>query len=203
MRTSLWLLLACVSTACEGVLPEPDFERMSSQAKAQPYEADPVDQDAPAMRPPPAGTVLHARAAVRRLRAAHPEVGTGILAGEPLTRVPLPVTRSLLARGRERFEIVCATCHGARGDGESEVARHMDQRKPPDLLTAGARGFSDGRIFRVIGEGYGLMPKYDRDLGLEDRWAVVAYLRALQLSQQVSLDALPADLRRIAEAELR
>ena len=200
----MWIPLACAATACQDVVPDADLERMIDQAKAQPYEADQLVPDESAMRSPPAGTVLHARPELRRSRVARPEIQTGIgRDGEQLARIPLAVTSSFVARGRERFEIYCATCHGVAGDGKSEVARHMDQRKPPDLMVADVRGFSDGRIFRVIGAGYGLMPAYDRNLEVEDRWAVVAYLRALQLSQAVSLDALPADLRRLAEAELR
>jgi hypothetical protein len=77
----------------------------------------------------------------------------------------------------------------------------MEQRRPPNLLEADVREFSDARIFHIIGSGYGLMPAYDGNLPVDDRWAVVAYLRALQLSQAVSLDALPADVgRRAAEA---
>jgi mono/diheme cytochrome c family protein len=115
----------------------------------------------------------------------------------------MPITRALLDRGRERFEIICATCHGPRGDGRSEVARHMERRQPPSLLDARVRAFPDGRVFRVAGEGYGFMPGYARDLGVEDRWAVVAYLRALELSQAVPLDALPPGLRRAADEALR
>jgi mono/diheme cytochrome c family protein len=197
------LVLGCLSLACE-VLPAPDFERMIVQEKAQPYAADPLDPSEPAMRVPPEGTVPHASRDLRRWRAEHRDVETGLGAdGEQLARVPLPVTTALLARGRTRFEIYCAACHGARGDGQSEVARHMDQRRPPDLLAADVREFSDGRIFRIIGAGYGLMPSYAAHLSVDDRWAVVAYLRALQLSQAVALDALPAPLRQHAEEALR
>ncbi|HEY7374836.1 MAG TPA: cytochrome c [Polyangia bacterium] len=202
-RVGLACWLAGLAGGCEGLLPGPDFERMIDQAKAKPYAVDPLVPGAPAMRSPPEGTVRHAGPDARRRRADHPELDSGIGAqGEPLARVPLPVTYALLARGRQRFEIHCATCHGVRGDGESEVARHMDQRKPPDLLSAGVRAFSDGRIFRVIGAGYGLMPAYGRELAAEERWAVVAYLRALELSQAVRLDALPPELRRAAERAL-
>lgn len=198
------LVLACLSLACEGVLPAPDFERMIVQEKATAYEADPLDPSESAMRVPPEGTVQHKSRDMRRWRAEHRDVETGIGAdGEQLARIPVAVTTALLARGRARFEIYCAACHGPRGDGQSEVARHMDQRRPPDLLEAGVREFSDGRIFRIIGVGYGLMPAYEGHLSVDERWAVVAYVRALQLSQAVELDALPAPLRRQAEEALR
>jgi len=195
--------VALLASACEGLLPEPDFERMINQDKAQPYEAQPLFADDQAMRMPPAGTVVHAPRVERQWQAAHRDVETGIGAnGREVASIPEPMTAALLERGRDRFEIICATCHGPRGDGKSEVARHMEQRKPPDLTEAEVRGFSAGRIFRIITRGYGLMPSYDRDLAAGDRWAVVAYLRALQLRQAVSLDALPHNLRRQAEIEL-
>jgi mono/diheme cytochrome c family protein len=195
--------LAALASACEGLLPEPDLERMINQDKAQPYEAQPLFADDQAMRMPPLGTVAHATRAERQWQAAHRDVETGIGAdGHEVAAVPEPLTAALLQRGRDRFEIVCATCHGPRGDGLSEVARHMEQRKPPNLLDAEVRGFSAGRIFRIITRGYGLMPSYERELRAGDRWAVVAYLRALQLRQAVSLDALPRNLRRQAEIEL-
>jgi mono/diheme cytochrome c family protein len=195
--------IALLASACEGLLPEPDFERMINQDKAQPYEAQPLFADNQAMRMPPAGTVAYATRAERQWQAAHRDAETGIGAdGHDVAAVPEPLTAALLQRGRDRFEIVCATCHGPRGDGVSEVARHMELRKPSNLLDAEVRGFSAGRLFRIITRGYGLMPSYERDLGTSDRWAVVAYLRALQLGQAVSLDALPRNLRRQAEIEL-
>ena len=178
------LAIACLALACQAVLPDPDFERMIDQAKAKPYAVDPVDPALPAMRSPPEGTIEYARPDVRRQRASQHALETGIEAnGDALARIPLPVTGALLARGRERFDITCATCHCLRGDCKSEVARHMDQRRPPDLLEDEVRAFSDGRIFRIIGGGYGLMPAYERQVAVADRWAIVAYLRALQLSQ--------------------
>jgi mono/diheme cytochrome c family protein len=176
---------------------------MINQDKAQPYEAQALFADNQAMRMPPPGAVAHAPRGERQWHAAHRDVETGIGAdGHDVAAVPEPLTAALLQRGRDRFEIVCATCHGPRGDGLSEVARHMEQRKPPSLLDAEVRAFSAGRIFRIITRGYGLMPSYERDLAAGDRWAVVAYLRALQLRQAVSLDALPRNLRRQAEIEL-
>ena len=136
--------------------------------------------------------------------AAHPELSSGVDAsGDYLSSVPLPVDRPLLERGQNRFDVICAACHGLLGDGQSEVTRHMEQRRPPSLLDERVRAFPAGRIFRVIGSGYGLMPSYAWALGARDRWAVVAYLRALEMSQMVRLDDLGASARRQAEAALR
>ncbi|HEY4184178.1 MAG TPA: cytochrome c [Polyangia bacterium] len=200
-----WLALTLLSTSgCETGLPSPDFERMLDQEKVRPYRVEPLLPGGAAMQSPPEGSVPYQSPEVRRARIDHPETLLGTdSAGADLAEVPLPVSAALLARGKQYFEILCAACHGPQGDGESEVARHMDQRKPPSLVDARVRAFAAGRIFRVIGEGYGLMPSYARVLDPPGRWAVVEYLRALQLSQSVALASLPADLRGEAEAALR
>lgn len=191
---------ACVVaalTGCEGVLPEPDFERMLSQRSYRAYEAAPMFADGRAMRPPPAGTVSRARVLDR------PDLTDGVVDGRAVTTIPVPVDRARLARGRDRFDLLCATCHGVRGDGVSPVARNMELRKPPPLIEPPVTGFPPGRVFQVISVGYGLMPAYGTMLAPEDRWAVVAYLRALQLSQGVALDRLPNDVRAQARQALR
>jgi mono/diheme cytochrome c family protein len=170
-----WLLLLA---ACQGF--ELDLERMKDQPNARPYEASPYFPDGRAMRVPPSNTVPH---------------------GERATPAPV-VDRALVTRGRERFEIYCAACHGRLGDGRSEVARNMELRKPPPLVASPVREFPDERLFKVISNGYGLMPSYAAELPAPDRWAVVAYVRALQLSQSVRLDTLPKTLRDVAEKAL-
>lgn len=191
-------LAVCVAAgACQGVLPEPDFERMIDQRNYRPYTEAPRFADDRAMRPPPEGTID------RRRVLGRPDLTDGVVAGRYLTESPIPVDAALLARGRDRFDVFCAACHGLRGDGISEVARHMEMRKPPSLLVEPVRSFPPGRVFQVISLGYGLMPSYAADLPVDDRWATVAYLRALQLSQAAPLAALPADVRATAERNLR
>src|SRR5215475_16191633 len=114
--------------------------------------------------------------------------------GELLTQIPIPVTAELLARGRHRFEIVCSTCHGLVGNGDSMVADNMATRLPPSLVALGARPV--GFFFKAITEGYGLMPSFAGEVPTDERWAVVAYIRALQLSQNAPVSALPADVQR-------
>jgi len=109
--------------------------------------------------------------------------------GKPLPRLPLPVTRELLALGRHHFDVACAVCHGLVGDGESLVARNMSLRAPPSLHLKAQN--PDGWFYQVIAQGFGLMPSYASHLTVEERWAVVAYLRALQLSQAARLDTVP------------
>jgi mono/diheme cytochrome c family protein len=111
------------------------------------------------------------------------------------------VDAAALARGRARFDVTCAVCHGLLGDGESQVALSMSLRRPPSLHAY--RDVPDGHLYRVITEGFGLMPSYGAELSVEDRWAVVAYVRALQLSQYAGLEQVPPDVRRKLEQETR
>jgi mono/diheme cytochrome c family protein len=108
---------------------------------------------------------------------------------------PPPVTAALVQRGRERFEIHCAVCHGYAGDGDSVVASKMSLRAPPTLVDDKVRAYSVEKIFEVATKGYGYMPKYDAEISAQDRWAIANYIKALQLSQHASLDDVPADKR--------
>ena len=180
-----------------GVLPEPDLERMISQRNYRPFVSAPYFADDRAMRQPPEGTIDRQRVIGR------PALTDGAVAGQYVTASPVPVDRALLERGENRFDIFCAACHGQLGSGISEVARHMELRKPPSLVEDPVTAFPPGRLFRVISLGYGLMPSYAAELPVRDRWATVAYLRALQLSQSAPLAKLPPDVRAEAERALR
>jgi mono/diheme cytochrome c family protein len=118
-----------------------------------------------------------------------------VLDGEPCDLVPPPasiplgadreparppLSRALIDRGRDRYDRMCAPCHGIAGDGDSDVARAMTVRRPPSLVDDVVRAFPDDRIYFVIGHGYGVMPSYGGALAPRDRWAVLAYVRALQ-----------------------
>jgi mono/diheme cytochrome c family protein len=190
-----WLAFAVVAVValpalgCDNGEATPDWSRMITQPKLLPYGDSDLFDDQRAMRPLPAGTVP-------REWIADPARRTGRAAnGGDLDRVPLPITRALLERGRERFAIVCATCHGVAGDGDSAVARHMQRRRPPSLHEPRIVALAPGAIYRVIVAGYGVMPSYAKLLAPDDRWAVVAYVRTLELSWTAKLDALPPGVR--------
>ena len=109
---------------------------------------------------------------------------------------PAPtVTAELVALGHEKFNQICTPCHGLVGDGTGSVAQKMSLRRPPSLHDQRRRGLTSEWIFRVLTEGYGLMPRFTTQLDRHDRWAVVSYVRALQHSQDVGYEQLPADLR--------
>jgi mono/diheme cytochrome c family protein len=189
--------LACLFlTACEGVVSGPDLERMIDQRKFNPFARSRFFDDGRAMRVPPADTVPHDGPV---WPAA---IATGRVGERDLARVPLPVDRALLERGRDRFEVYCAACHGADGSGRSPVASVMELKPPPSLIDPPTRDLSPGHIFRVATEGYGLMPSYGGRLDVRDRWAVVAYLKALALSQRATLGELPPGERAAAERAL-
>jgi hypothetical protein len=125
----------------------------------------------------------------------------GVVAMEAPEPLP-PVTRALVERGRDRYERICAPCHGLSGDGDSQIARAMTLRRPPALIAAPVTQFSDDRLAAVIDAGYGVMPPYRSLLAPRDRFAVIQYLRVLQ-QRDVPLAELPAALQTEAKQWLR
>lgn len=176
---------------------DPDLNRMIEQPRGDPYERSTVFADGRLMRRPPAGTVATTAA------VEDPERATGRRGDGYVERSPLPLDRAVLARGRDRFDIFCAPCHGVLGDGQSIVARNMPMVRPPSLHSERVRRQPPGRIYAVIREGFGLMGSYEAQLTIDERWAVVAYVRALQLAQAAPLATLAPALRREAEEALR
>lgn len=188
----------CGLTGCGGCSPwDLDLERMIEQPKLTPYRPCEVCPGGTTMMSPPAGTVP------RGEQIAPTPLVLGRQAGRYLDTIPVTVTRAVLDRGRNRFDIFCAACHGRLGNGVSKVAENMTLRRPANLLTAPYTEYPPGRIFNTITEGYGLMRSYAGELPIADRWAVVAYVQALQLSQHVELDALPAHDRSEASRWLK
>jgi mono/diheme cytochrome c family protein len=166
------------------------IDPMKRQQRYDPYSENTFFSDRRAMRLPPPGAIP------RVLPLASDPVATGMSDGGTVARIPIPLSRELFVLGKKQFEIVCAACHGIAGDGDSVVARQMQLRPPPSLLEARLRALSDGALFRVVTEGYGMMPSYRNELEPNERWAVVAYVRALQRSQSVSIADAPADVAR-------
>jgi hypothetical protein len=97
-----------------------------------------------------------------------------------------------MRRGRERYDIFCSTCHGRLGDGNGMIALR-GFRKPPTFHDQRLRSAPAGHYFRVMTEGFGAMYDYSAQIEPEDRWRIIAYIRALQLSQNVPASAVPAD----------
>jgi mono/diheme cytochrome c family protein len=151
-----------------------DFERMREQPRYDVYESSAFFRDGRAMQRPPEGTVSWEQTVGR------PTLTEGTTGDSPATSIPVPVTAELLTLGRARFGIFCAVCHGERADGASVVASNMHNPAPPSLLTPRVRAMPPGSLYRIIKYGVGRMPSYAAELSLSERWAVVAYLGALQ-----------------------
>jgi mono/diheme cytochrome c family protein len=178
--------------------PEPGLERMLEQPRVDPYMESAAFADGRGMRTPPQGTLPRGW-----VTAAVPLVETGKLDGHYADKVPIPVTRALLERGRNRFEVQCGACHGLLGDGHSVTATKMVLRPPPTLLSDDVRAYPPGRLYELITVGYGLMPSYAAYLSVEERWAVVGYVGALQLSQRAKAKELPPDVQQALEEATR
>ncbi len=124
----------------------------------------------------------------------------GKVDGKDATVFPFPVTRQVLDRGRERYHIFCAPCHGTLGNGDGVVVRR-GMRGPPSYHTDKLREAPAGHFFDVITNGFGAMASYGSRIPAPDRWAIIAYVRALQLSQNATLaDVPPAARERLQEA---
>ena len=119
--------------------------------------------------------------------------------GTPLTATnPLPIDHATLARGRERFDIYCSPCHSIAGDGDGMVVRRGFP-SPPSYHTDRLRNAPDAHFYSVITNGYGMMYSYSDRVAPADRWAIVAYIRALQLSQNARIGDVPPAQRAALE----
>lgn len=121
---------------------------------------------------------------------------TGKTDGKPVDAFPLPVTRAVLDRGQERYNIYCSPCHDRLGNGHGMIAQRGFNHPPPQSYHIDRlRQAPVGYFFDVITNGLGAMPDYAAQIEPRDRWAIVAYVRVLQLSQHASLDDVPAERR--------
>ena len=117
-----------------------------------------------------------------------------LLVSKESNSFPLPLTQELLERGENRYKIFCTPCHGLQGDGNGMVAMR-GMKHPPSYHEDRLRQVPNGYLFDVIGNGFGAMLGYSAQIAPRDRWAIVAYVRALQLSRNARLADLPADVR--------
>jgi mono/diheme cytochrome c family protein len=183
------VLGALPACRAENTVHELDFSwnRMQIQPRYDAYRGSAFFPDESAMRVPPEGTRPYSR------EPANAGVEEGTLADRDIAVIPVPVDMALLERGRALFETTCAACHGFAGDGESVPARFM-ARQPPSLTEARVRELADGRLYKIVRDGYGLMPAYASHLAVQERWAVVAYVRALERSRHAVVARLPSDV---------
>jgi mono/diheme cytochrome c family protein len=206
MTTRIFTLLGLAALLAAAGCDENILDQMAdSQPKANRYKESHFYEDGLSMRAAPEGTVPRERITLNpRLTTGREADGPVQPNTEPLPNyvatVPVPMSRKLLELGRKRFDITCGTCHGPLADGNSIVATQMALRPPPSLLQAKYVSKPAGYIYEVISKGFGLMANYSAELTVEERWAVVAYLRALQLSQSTAVSALPPEARQQLDA---
>ena len=187
---SLLILLALLG------LPGCDMLDMYDEPRFEPLEASTFFDDGTSARPLVAGTV--ARGDLREDEAFY----SGKVGGKYVTELPLDLNRALLVRGQERFNIYCSPCHGQVGDGNGMIVQRGFRRPPSFVSTDRLLNAPVGHFYDVISNGFGAMPSYASRVAPHDRWAIVAYIRALQRSQNGSVDDVPPELRdKIAESE--
>jgi mono/diheme cytochrome c family protein len=161
---------------------------MHDAPRYEAYEASPFFPDGRSSRAAPEGTV--ARGWLRDDEALH----TGRVNGELVTEFPFPIGAAELQRGRERFDIFCTPCHGLLGDGEGMVVQR-GLRRAASYHQDRLRAERPGYFFDVVTNGFGAMQGYAEQIPVRDRWLIVAYVRALQVSQHASVADVPAERR--------
>ena len=161
---------------------------MHDQPKFRPLRESDFYVDGRSARPQVEGTV--ARGSLRE----DDHLYTGRVNGQLATTFPFPVSAAVLARGQERFNVFCSPCHGRLGLGNGMVVRR-GFRKPPSYHDERLRHVAVGHFFDVMTNGFGVMPDYAAQVSVADRWAIAAYIRALQLSQHATSADVPAEAR--------
>jgi len=170
---------------------------MDFQQKFGPQEANPFFGNNAAMRSPVPGTVprgeLRADSALYRARTE---------SGDYVEEIPIAVTQEVLERGKDRYNIYCSVCHGKTGAGNGIIMRGDYGYTPASSYHIDRlRNAPDGYIYDVIANGVRNMPAYGQKVPVMDRWAIVAYVRALQRSQNASPDDVPADVQARLDVE--
>ncbi len=191
---ALWVVVALVLAGCRGTLsdkpPVHINPNMDWQEKFEAQEANPLFEDGRAMRPPVPGTVARGF-----LRDDAPFFYGRDEAGTYVSTMPIPYTLEVIERGRERYNIYCAVCHGKAGDGLGIIMTGQYGYVPaPTYHSDNLRQAPDGYMYDVIANGVRSMPGYAQQIPVADRWAIVAFIRALQTSQNAAEGDIPASI---------
>jgi hypothetical protein len=166
---------------------------MQDQPKYKDLRGSALFEDGRSARPLPEDTVA------RGTLHADARFATGKENGQPVATLPIPLTRALLARGRDRYRIFCTPCHGLTGEGVGIVVQR-GFRRPNSFHIDRLRAAPVGYFFDVETRGFGAMMDYSAQIPPEDRWAIAAYIRALQLSQGAALSDVPPGERPALES---
>jgi len=171
------LLLVALVAGCR--------QDMHDQPKYKPLKSSAFFEDGRDSRPLVADTVARGHLDDDAL------LYTGKIGTAFATEFPFPITGDVLVRGQERFNIYCTPCHDRTGGGDGMIVRR-GYRRPPSFHIDRLRAAPAGYFFDVITHGFGVMPDYSSQVPVSDRWAIVSYVRALQLSQHATLSDVPA-----------
>lgn len=193
-RCLLYLCIACSLAGCERAMHD-----MYSQPKYKPGSPSSLFADDKAARKPPEGTLPIATG--ERAGPSSGRLGRVDAAPAPASSgaSPYPVTLALLQRGRNRYDIYCAGCHGLAGEGNGMIVQRGFPR-PLSYLDDRLLRATDAALAHAISDGYGVMYPFGDRVDAHDRWAIVAYIRALQLSQRAPVEHLaPQDLKALGE----
>jgi len=186
------IVAAVALTGCRGSISgEPPVHvvgNMDFQERFEAQEANPFFADMRAMRRPVEGTIARGflKEDIAFYTGRHPNTTF-------VTTSPLTLSMDVMRRGQDRFEVFCAVCHGSAGDGLGIIMTgNYGMVSAPTYHSDNLRAQSDGYLFEVISNGVRTMPSYARQIPVRDRWAIVAYIRALQRSQYATEADLPA-----------
>lgn len=179
-RARLLIALALLQLAVTGCRRD-----MQDQPRYKPLRPSRFFADERSARPVPAGTI--ARDELNDTDVLH----TGLSNGVFTIQFPVPITKALLVRGQQRYNIYCTPCHGFLGDGNGMIAKR-GFKWPANLHSDRLRNAPPGYLFQVVSNGYGAMPAYRHQIEPNDRWAILAYVRALQLSRNATVADVPA-----------
>jgi len=159
---------------------------MRNQPRYEPYEATNFFPDGRSERPLIDDTVARGDARLDDL------LYSGMVDGSYAKEFPFPLTRKDLVRGQERYDIYCSPCHGLTGEGDGIVVQR-GFKQPPTFNQDRLRDAAPGYFYYAIDHGFGSMPSYANRIPVHDRWLIVAYIEALQLSQHAPVTALPQE----------
>jgi mono/diheme cytochrome c family protein len=198
-QIALIIVVLSLLTGCQ--------QQMAEQPAYRPLEESPFFADGRSARPLPSGVVPRGPLQIGEPLYSGLSGGPEAVAIQEYSKaLPFPLTEEVLHRGQERFEIYCAVCHGFDGKGNGKIVQR-GYTPPPNYVTDLSRGFEHrgiriqlrdvpiGYFFEVISKGYGAMPDYESQVPPQDRWAIAAYVRALQISQHLRLADLPEEER--------
>jgi mono/diheme cytochrome c family protein len=167
---------------------------MANEPRYRTFQASGFFPNGSSARPLPEGTVPQERELDSTLTK-------GTDNGRPAATFPFPVTLEVLQRGQQRFDVFCTPCHDHLGTGQGMAVRRGFREPPPSFHIDRLRSSPPGHFFDVITNGLGVMPSYAAQIPARDRWAIIAYVRALQLSWSASTADVPPDELKKLEAQ--